>query len=295
MPDDHTHRRLDIREEGLVGTLVAPATGGPYPGVLVLSGSGGGIPEALASEIARHGFAALALAYFGVEDLPTELVEIPLEYSEKGLAWMGHSGLVAGDRMSVLGISKGAELALLLASVTRSVKAVAAFVPSHVVWQGISYSSSQRSTSSWTSAGEPIPYVPYKLAPDWARQASGRPIRLFDLYSSSLADTEAVDRARIRVENIAGPIVLISGGEDHMWPSSFMADQIMERLRVSGFGYVYQHLKYDLAGHFAGPPSSQSRPSVFDLGGTAEANLQAQANSWPKVLAFLNHYGRSLA
>ncbi len=71
--------RRPVEEEGLVGTLFCPSTPTPHPAVIALGGgwpqrrrSGGGA-ETLASE----GFTALALAYFGVDPLPRELVETP--------------------------------------------------------------------------------------------------------------------------------------------------------------------------------------------------------------------------
>jgi hypothetical protein len=73
-------RITDIHENGLVGKLFEPQTKGRHPGVLVLSGSEGGINNWNAALLASHGYTAFALAYFGIEDLPKELVNIPLEY-----------------------------------------------------------------------------------------------------------------------------------------------------------------------------------------------------------------------
>ncbi|MDU0291699.1 acyl-CoA thioesterase/BAAT N-terminal domain-containing protein, partial [Saccharothrix longispora] len=72
--------RTEVAERGLVGVLFEPADAGPHPGVLVLGGSEGGLREDDAALLASHGFAALALAYFGAPGVPDDLVEIPLEY-----------------------------------------------------------------------------------------------------------------------------------------------------------------------------------------------------------------------
>jgi hypothetical protein len=79
-----------VREQGLVGTLFHPAAPGEYPGVLVLGGSEGGFPNAMAALLASHGYATLALAYHKVEGLPKTLVNIPVEYFATALAWMAH-------------------------------------------------------------------------------------------------------------------------------------------------------------------------------------------------------------
>jgi hypothetical protein len=66
--------------ETTVGRLFIPPGRGPHPVVIVLSGSGGGFDLDKAAVLSRHGFATLALAYFGIAPLPTWLHRIPLEY-----------------------------------------------------------------------------------------------------------------------------------------------------------------------------------------------------------------------
>jgi hypothetical protein len=77
--------RVPLQQDGLEGYLYYPAEGGPHPGLIILSGSDGGLHEWLAQVMASNGFAALTLAYWGYRDLPKELVEIPLEYFQKAL------------------------------------------------------------------------------------------------------------------------------------------------------------------------------------------------------------------
>ena len=59
-----------IRDAGMVATLFTPPGDGPFPLVVMLSGSGGGLMEARSALFAAHGFAALALGYFGAPGLP---------------------------------------------------------------------------------------------------------------------------------------------------------------------------------------------------------------------------------
>src|SRR5271170_7073938 len=68
--------------ETTVGRLFIPPGSGPHPVVIVLSGSGGGFDLDKAAVLSRHGFATLALAYFGFAPLPAWLHRIPLEYFE---------------------------------------------------------------------------------------------------------------------------------------------------------------------------------------------------------------------
>jgi hypothetical protein len=70
----------EIRDRGLVGVFFRPPGEGPYPAVLVVSGSNGALngSRQMAAQLARHGFATLALAYFGMESLPPLPVSMPL-------------------------------------------------------------------------------------------------------------------------------------------------------------------------------------------------------------------------
>lgn len=104
-----------IREDGLAGLLHTPAGPGPHPGVLLLGGSEGGVPDnGVAGLLASRGFAKLALAYFGADGLPGELVRIPLEYFGHAITWLSARPDVADGRVGVIGASRGGELALWL-------------------------------------------------------------------------------------------------------------------------------------------------------------------------------------
>ncbi len=277
-------KSLDVRERGLIAKLYEPGTGGPFPGILVLGGSEGGIQTAeyAAALLASHGYAALAVAYFGMEGLPQKFVEIPVDYLKKAIDWMAQKQTIDANRLAVLGGSKGGELALLLAARFPQLRAVVAYAPSSVVWQGIGGTG-----SSWSESGKPLDYVPYKpMAP--ARNSTNQMV-LMPLYLASLENKEAVEKAAIPVEKINGPVLLLSGKDDQLWPSSVMADMIIARLKEHNHKYSREHLSYESAGHAIG---SVYRPTTsmggsLALGGSPQANARAQADSWPKVLRFL--------
>ena len=122
-----------IKLEGsLRGLYFAPAGEGKHAGVLVLGGSEGGMQTRRAAWLASHGFAALALCYFHCEGRPQELENIPLEYFGQALAWMAERPEVDGQRLAVMGVSRGGELALQLGSMDPVLKAVVAYVPANV-------------------------------------------------------------------------------------------------------------------------------------------------------------------
>jgi dienelactone hydrolase len=251
-----------------------PPLGSPKKlGVLVLGGSDGGVPSRRARWIAENGFPVLALAYFKSKRTPEYLDMIPLEYFDQPIEWLIKSKHTQGGRIVVIGESKGAELALLLASRKPEISGVVAFVPSAVVFQGMP-KDYWPPRSSWSHRGEPIPFVPYDLSnlPD--------PNNVLSIYRNSLKQQEAVRRALIPVARIKGPILLFSATDDRMWPSVEMSEMIMRTLRDEAFSYPCEHIPYDNAGH--------TMTEHYMMGGTEEGNRKARIDSTDKMLLFLN-------
>jgi dienelactone hydrolase len=160
------------------------------------------------------------------------------------------------------------------------IRAVVAGVPSHVVWAGIDQTGGAVG-SSWTVDGRPLAYVPY----DMSNGFSG----VFNLYNDSLKSASA--EAEIPVEAINGPVLMISGQADSLWPSSEMAGRVEQRLRTHGFRHPVINLAYPDAGHAVfGVPVAADAPGLeraIFLGGTVPGLVAARADGWPRVLRFL--------
>jgi hypothetical protein len=292
--DEAQVTREEIDMETLAGTLFTPAAPGPHPAVLCLGGSGGDRAEGFAALLASRGYVTLAMPLFGVDPLPAELVEVPLEHFKGALNWLAARPEVDPGRVAVLGGSKGAEAALLLAATyPEGVRAVVGYKPSSVVWMGLPRNPADNFAgpkSSWTKDGQPLPFVSGTVTLDLLKVIAGRPGSLASSYEAGLRDADAVEAAAIRVENIQGPVLLISGGDDQLSPSAHMGEMVMDRLDEHAFAYPHEHLTYAEAGHNLFAPYlpttlANSGPTL--LGGTPEADAAANADAWPKVLAFL--------
>ena len=290
-------RRL-IRTDGLVGTLFLPPGEGPHPAVLVLGGGGGGIDEYRGAMLASRGFAALNLHYFGTEGLPRGLVNIPLEYFEKAIGWMRSQAWLRDRLLAVWGESRGGELALLLGATFSEINAVAAWVPSGVIfWPlGASEPGDTRKPAAWTYRGGPLPYLQEANSQVGAppKQEPGLEIAYAPIYMRHLQDQRAVERAAIPVERTKGPILLVSGTDDQMWPSSVLADIAMRRLEAHAHPFPFQHLKYEGAGHLIllpyGPRTVRSLRiggGLYSQGGTPKLDSEAGADAWQRLLDFL--------
>ncbi|MFZ0701476.1 MAG: acyl-CoA thioester hydrolase/BAAT C-terminal domain-containing protein [Candidatus Acidiferrales bacterium] len=293
--------RQELNAGGTVGWLFIPPRSKRRAVVIVLGGSGGGYDLDKAAVLSRHGFATLALAYFGVPPLPEWLHRVPLEYFAGAIEWLGAQPEIDAGRVGVLGVSRGAELALLLGSRLPQIRAVAAYAPSAVAWgSGGRDKAAGEAIPCWTSNEKAIPFAPLPLRGFIARSAIPvgllrRPVKFRNLFRSALRNREAVKQAAIPVEQTHGPILLVSGGDDRVWPAAQMAEMIVERLRACGFAHGVEHLNCPRAGHSLRYPAmpttarmSRSRGMKFPIlfGGTAAADAQAQADAWRRSIAF---------
>ncbi len=291
----------EVRDNGLVASFCLPSTPGKHPGIIVLGGSEGGIDSNIptAMLLAEQEYAALALAYFQFEQLPQQLEEIPLEYFKQAIDWMGSNASVESSRIGLIGTSKGGEAALLVSATYPEISAVVAYVPSHAVFESINHTGSRKRVvkSSWTLHGEPLPFVPYR----YRFGLMCRQGLLLGIYIGSLQNQEAVERAIIPVERINGPILLISGKEDGIWPSSMMCTHVVERLKQQNFVFPFQHLSYDKAGHISPKQANDAQGYPFSfknllffllirLGGTKTGNDFAKNDAWAKVCEFLEQH-----
>ena len=272
---------LTMDEHGFVGTLFEPADAESPVAVIVLGGSQGATPTYRAQAVAEAGYRALALAYFGEPGLPTHLDVVPLEPALRAIGWMHDELLNGNGRVVLIGGSKGAELALLLASIESTVRGVVAVAPSHVVFQGIP-ENFWPARSSWMHDDEPVPFVPYRYGPHFNPFAEEPDFHA--LYRESLTQEPLVEQAAIAVESINGPALLFSGGQDRMWPATDMANRIIERLEAHDHPHRHKHHVYEDAGHIIHEHAGEW---ATRFGGSAEANRDAGRDAWRRILDLL--------
>lgn len=291
---------LLVDEYGLKGKLFLPPGSGPHPALLIVSGSDGALCERAAALLASHGYVALALVYFGTDGLPKRLARVPLEYFERAIDWLQNRPEVIGERIGVIGSSRGGELALLLGATFPQIKAVVASAPSGLIHGGV---GTLPSVPAWTYHDVPLAHIAYKPAVSEIAALLSAMIRRTPfvgrpLYLKELSDKKSVERATIPVEKIQGSILLISGDEDELWPSTIYAEMIMNQLKLQHYSYPYKHLRYKGAGHIIGLPYSfpylppttppSGGPALLAFGGHFHEKALADSDSWIQTLACLN-------
>ena len=121
---------------GVWGVLESPGGKGPYPGVVLLHGASGWHPALvdLASGLADHGFAVLAIDYYAEAGCTAtgsmEKLEAWPSYQasvRNAVEYLQSMPSVAGRSIGLVGFSRGAFLAMSVASSTPGVRAVVDF------------------------------------------------------------------------------------------------------------------------------------------------------------------------
>jgi dienelactone hydrolase len=274
---DPSIERIPVRERGLVGTFFRPRTRSARPALVVFGGAEGGLHEGRAALLASWGYPALALAYFGMEHLPPELAAIPLEYFEAALSWLGEQEGVNRECLALMGTSRGGEAALLIGATLSHVRAVIAVVPSGLVWESESEAGYQ---PAWMDDGKGVPCL---------RWPSGSPTAEVDeaeMRTYLAANPEAVEQATIAVEHIRGPVLLICGTDDRIWPTRYFCERIMARLTRAHHPFPFQQIAYEDAGHLFTLPHLPT--TLVWHGGNAAAMAGGNADYWRQVRAFLD-------
>ena len=296
-----------MRIPGVVGVYAAPDDGQKHPTLLLLHGSEGGNMDdarALAERFAGQGFAALSVIYFAwdlakVEGVSSTHLNTPIELLEQAKSWAIQQPEADASRIGVYGHSKGAEFAEVAAIRYPWIKAVAACVPTDVVWEGYGHDDERNTTehrypkpaiaSSWSYQGEPLPYV--KLRPfKWG--AENPYFTNTERYELSRADdAKGAELAVIPIERSEAKFLLLGGEKDEVWASGEMTEALVKRFEGLPASrrpeaHVFAGAGHQICGDGTFPPrvygSQSDDPRAKDL----DLEGQAAARVWPMIVDF---------
>ncbi|CAH1791859.1 unnamed protein product [Owenia fusiformis] len=268
-------KRLDIKTGRIRGALFVPQGNNTHPGVIDLFGTAGGLVEYRAAILASRGFVTLALAYFAYDDLPDSMGHIDLGYFEEAVDWLFNHPNVTPGGIGVLGVSKGASIALLMASIFSKIRAVVSI-------NSLDYTD--------------IADIHYK---DTIFKAHGPEMENL-VYENNLYNfrytyqLDAPEEALILIENSSAEFLFIHGEDDWLiyWQCG---EKMAKRLRDHGKTNYRLHI-YPGAGHLIEPPYSPHCYSSYHRmmndemlwGGKTVEHARAQDDSWKKILDFLH-------
>ena len=284
----------EVHEHTLVGELSVLPDPARHPAVIVLDEAG--VPQT--GTLTNEGYATLMLAYYGVPPLPRTLDRVPVETVSRAVDYLRALPEVDPNRIGVVGMSSGADLALLAAIHDPRIKSVVLLSPSAYVWFSPTFDG-ETARSQWTADNVGLPF----LAPDQrvlanlaqAYQSHGT-FAFRDLYDASLAVAPPgeVAQATIPAEKFAGPILCVAGDDDRQWDSVGACKTLAARRTAAHRDGADQTAIEQGAGHVF-VLSSHPLPDVVPaggelklrLGGTPEANARGAADAWGRMLTFL--------
>jgi len=233
---------------------------------------------------ASHGFASLALAYIGVDHLPTNMLEkLDLEYFEKTVQYMKcHPDVQGRNGIGVFSICKGAQIALMMATYLKDIRCVVSINGSCVSGCGTMKYKNHDFDFDVMAYDQIVPNQDNDLA------------NMFNLAGVYAVEDVPGFIPFHKKRNVS--FLLVSGLNDTCMPSRFMIGQ-MERLLNKESHPDFQIIKYPDSGHLIEPPYVPFLQSFYQPGprfnafltngGKLEPHCKSQEDSWPKVLKFL--------
>ncbi|XP_054423285.1 peroxisomal succinyl-coenzyme A thioesterase-like isoform X1 [Pteronotus mesoamericanus] len=271
-------RRQPVRAGRVRATLFLPPGPGPFPGIIDLFGTGGGLLEYRASLLAGHGFATLALAYYGFEDLPKDADNINMDYFEEALCYMLQHSQVKGPGIGLVGTSLGASICLSMASFLKNISATVSI-------NGSGFSGNTTIRYKETC----IPPLGYDLRR--IKISFSGALDIVDIGNDTVGGYE--NPCMIPIEKAQGPILFIVGQDDHNWRSELYAQIASERLQAHGKEKP-QIISYSGTGHYIEPPYFPMCPASLHVlvkkpviwGGEPRAHSRAQVDAWKQILTF---------
>uniref|UniRef100_A0A8C6V622 Uncharacterized protein n=1 Tax=Naja naja TaxID=35670 RepID=A0A8C6V622_NAJNA len=271
--------RVPVREGRLRATLFCP---GPFPALIDLYGTAGGLTEYRASLLASRGFVTLALAFLAFEDLPALPEFLDLDYFGEAIKFLQRQQKVKSMKIGVLGLSQGANLALALAAFSPDIQAA------------VSISGSGLNTFLPLKVkGHIIPPHPYNLQKLQLTDDSN----VFN-FSEIMDDPKDPSTwpCRIPVENSLSKYLFICGQDDKNCKSQIYCQETVSRLQQNG--HHVEFYCYPGAGHLLEPPymplayiSFHKLVGVYMIwGGKWKEHAEAQEDAWQRILAFFRQH-----
>lgn len=253
-----------------------PAHGVARPGtVVVFKGSEGGNNDDMARQIRDRGYNVVGLYFFGQPGQQEFLSNVPLEFFDEVLAWIKEHGDIE-EPITVLGVSKGAELAANLAIHYPEINNIVLYTPTAYNYQGLDFRRQSASPPSFTWRGEPVEYARLRSFPStMVRLLMFLPVSYRKTYEATLAEASNRDAARIPIEKFSGHGLLFAGDQDAMWQSDSAVQELSERNKN------LEGVIYPGAGHLFSRDIDQEYGRIWPtmLGGTVDGNRAAKIQS----------------
>lgn len=247
--------------------------------IVVFGGSEGSSNFDLSLQLAEEGYEVYSLFFFGAPNQNEELNQIPLEFFQDFLDY----ATLNNKSVTVIGVSKGAELGLILTNYYDEVANLVLYSPSSYVYQGLSFD--RQIKSSWLWKGKELPFINLQqssfgdLSKNIIDSILLNPVSYRKTYISAVEMNDNSEEAKINTSNFGGQALLIAGEKDEVWQGDVAARELSKALGGNTILDIYPK-----AGHLFGVP-----PTIggMKIGGSLEANKKAKKESDKRLFKFL--------
>ncbi len=252
--------------------------------VITFGGSEGSMNDDMAYYLSSDGYEVISVYYFGQKGQPERAERVPLEMYEEIYSYI-KTNCNNSDIITILGASKGAQLALLMSTYYDTIDNVVLFAPS----SHVSTSRFLNKASSWTYKGEDIEYLNGKvgvmrLVKRAMDVLSNTPDNQRKLMNAQFKKSTNLEKARIKVENSNAKILIFYGGDDGAFDAKSHTNIIKEYAKNEVIIHGYEN-----AGHsFGAPPITMNNISSRLNGGDIDSNIEAYLDSKRILLEILD-------
>ncbi|CAD6185096.1 unnamed protein product [Caenorhabditis auriculariae] len=269
-------QRIEIQEGKVRGTMFKPPGDGPFPTVIDISGTGGGLHEQKGAALASRGFCVLSLAFFQYKDLPVWMNNVDLQYFEEAINYM-NSLPFTGDKVAVQGVSFGGTLAILLATRFPRIAAVVS----------INGSFNLDEATFLKENGVDLPYGTLDFS-------HNEYLNGLYVHAKVVRYSDVPEKAQFPLERTQPNTAFrfVSSLDDLSTPTVFCTNFLTEKLKKLGRKVEVHYLP---GGHLMDPPCFPAHPTVFSsfiashqaYGGEDSIHGASQGVAWEKTISFL--------
>lgn len=255
--------------------------------VVTFGGSEGSSNIDIAKKVAKEGYEVYSMYFFGQDNQRDSIARVPLEFFEELYTEIENNS-VKNKPLTLIGASRGAELALILASkYPDMIDNIVLYAPSAYSFGGVVDDTGEE-CSPWTYNGEEIPFLKQsdllgdEVGKAIVKKAMIKPMALEPVFTYLIEEGENVDEAMINISSVKANILLFAGKDDQLWPSYMMGQKIVEEHKGKN-----QLVAYDNVGHsFYGP----TEYNKIAIGGQYKDNAEAGKDSDDKLFEMLERW-----
>ncbi|XP_066963980.1 acyl-coenzyme A thioesterase 1-like [Macrobrachium rosenbergii] len=274
-------KRIPVQYGEVRGTLFLPPGDGPFPAVIDMFGTLGGLIEYRSAQLASRGFASFALAIFNYEGLPKVVEDFDIAYFEEAVKFLLQHDKVLDYGVGVIGNSKAGDLAASLAT----------FIPSVAACVTI---NSFFAPANFGLRVKDRFYPPFKYETLLAKFADAG----YAFVQSCIPEQKFLQKRMLPLEESSAAFLFVVSAADRDVNSEVQAQCARQRLSSHDYKQDYKVESYPGAGHLLDPPYSPHCYASFEhsymaaicWGGTAKYQAIAQVKAWKDIKRFFLYH-----